>query len=193
MLLTHYTDNPDAVRKSRILKCGLSLMTEHGKENLATVKREKPAEIARGVVLRDHDLTGRIEFCQCTTLPEFVKHLNKHVFFWASSAAGEGCRLTFRDKYPQSVGLWCCLDDLQAKNPGAEILYSPVNSGTGARFQPQEGRRLRPRCLNLFKPLRQRGSDRPVEVIAQGEVKLPDNTMRECEDGTLRRFFSGSR
>ena len=180
MILTHYTDqrNLAVIRGSGVLKCALSLMTPREAKSLAGEKRMDSIPLLRAVLRDQQPLFPRIVLSDGASFADFVRYLNGHVFFWASSSAGEKCREGFRLKYPRPdhIGLRCNLRDLQDVNPNTEILYSPFNSGSTPRSP-----RKSPRSLNLFQPLKSRGGHRLVEVVVRGKIRLPDNTKWDCE------------
>ena len=188
MLLIHYTDkrNLAAIRESGVLKCALSLMTPGEAKTHAREKRADSVPLSRAVLRDQQPLFPRIVLSDGASFADFVRYLNRHVFFWPNSSAGEKCREAFRRKYqhPDHIGLCCNLRDLRDANKGAEILYSPYNSGSTPR-NPKKS----PRSLDLFQPLESRGGRRLVEVVVRGQVWLPDNTQQEGEDGKWSPFF----
>ena len=191
MLLTHYTDcrNLEAIKKSGILKCALRLMTQTEEKVHAEEKREDSIPFARAVLRDQKPLFPRIVLSDGASFADFVKYLNGHVFFWSDyHSAGKRYRENFRAIYPhpRHIGLRCDLQSLRDANPGVEILFSPFNSGSTPR-SPKKS----PRSLNLFQPLESRGGQRLAEVVVWKEVRLPDNTQIECEDGNWRDFFCG--
>ena len=191
MFLIHYTDrcNLEMIRECRVLKCARSLMTPDEVTKWARVPRPELVPLSCGAVLRDQQpLTSRIVLSDGAPFAEFVQYLNGHVFFWPDSSDGKRHRKTFRARYqhPCNVGLRCDLRSLRDANPGVEILFSPFNSGSTPR-SPKKS----PRSLNLFQPLETRGGQRLAEVVVWNEVRLPDNTQIECEDGNWRDFFCG--
>ena len=184
MLLTHYTDasadesNLDRIRKTRILRCALRLMTPAEAEKIVCVPRRKNTPLLCGVILRDQQpLLNR----KIPPTPEEVRRLNEHVFFWGCNKWGRFHRRRIQRKYKQ-LGcflsrLGCSLDDLRSANPGKDILYACENSGgtkSGVRHY-------------LLQSSAEEA--RAAEVVVQGEVRLPDNTQIECEDGQWRDFF----
>jgi len=187
--LTHYADrrNLEAIRETRALNCAWSLMDAGERKRYATKKRGESLGLANRAVLRDQQpLSERIVFCDGAKLPDYIKYLNRHVFFWPDSYRGKQCRKSFRKKYPhpKHVGLCCKLGDLRAANPDTEFLFSRYNSGATPR-NPKKS----PRCLCLFRPLEKRKGKPLVEVVMKNKICLPGNTKKECADGEWRSFF----
>ena len=184
MLLTHYTDasadesNLDRIRKTRILRCALRLMTPAEAEKIVCVPRRENTPLLCGVILRDQQPLFNREI---QPTPKEVRQLNEHVFFWGDSGKADFHRKRFQRKY-KPLGcflsrLRCSLDDLRSANSGKGILYACENTGGekgGGRYYP------------LQSPAEEA---RAVEVVVRGEVRLPDNTRIECEDGQWRDFF----
>ena len=190
MFLTHYTDanytdanesNLDRIQKTRILRCAFWLMTPAEAEEIVCVPRWVNTLLPScGVLLRDQKpLCVR----KIPATPEEVRQLNEYVFFWGDSRKADFRRKQFQRKYKR-LGcflsrLGCSLDDLRSANSGKDILYACENTGGekgGGRYCP------------LRSPAEE---TRAVEVVVRGEVRLPDNTQIECEDGNWRDFFCG--
>ena len=187
--LTHYTNrrNVGAIRKGGILRCALSLMSDRERKGWAEKARRDCVLLESGAVLRDQSpLTERLVFSDGATLAQFVRYLNGHVFFWPDRFRGKKCHDSFRAKYrrPKNVGLRFGFADLREANPKAEFLYSPYNSGSMPR-NPKES----PRSLCLFQPLQSRGSERLVEIVVRGKIRLPENTEVEDDNGKWGLFF----
>ena len=173
MILTHYTDkrNVEAIKESGILQCALSLMTPNEVAEYSDNIRTQCLPLSCGAILRDQQPMLRREI---PPTPAEVKRLNGLVFFWAEPDNGKGNfeRVKFHRKYKRlNCFRWrlsCSLDDLRAKNPDADILYAPRNSGgkeSGVRYR-------------LLQPCEEKLA---VEVVVWGKVQLPDNTEWDCE------------
>lgn len=191
-VLIHYTDcrNFAHIQKTRRLRCAWHLMNEAERTHHAKSRRQECVVLGNKAILRDQQpLSEGIVFSDGATLTKFVKYLNHHVFFWANnSAQAKQARESFRKKYPhpQNIGLRCKLSDLQNKNPDTEILFSPYNSGATPP-RPEKSQR----SLNLFQPLKaRRGGEPIVEVVVQGEVRLPDNTEYEYKNDKWQKLFT---
>ena len=173
MLLTHYTHkcNRPAIEGGGRILSALSLMELHGRMDLARERRKECEQIASGVILRDQSVLRKgKEKERCMDFKDFVKYLNRHVFFWADTVEGEKARRGFRKKYPRPnhVGLRCRLDDLREANPDADIFFAPYNSAF-------EGRWIQ------FCRLTPDKEELAVEVNFPGAVQLPDKVEWDCE------------
>ena len=180
MFLTHHTDesNLDGIRKTRILRCASWLMTLAGAEKIVCVPRPQNTPLSCGALLRDQQPLFNREI---PPTPEEVRHLNEHVFFWACNKRADFFRKMVQRGYKRRgcflSRLGCSLDDLRSVNSGKGILYACENTG-GKKSGVQH------------YPLQSPGDEsRAMEVIVRGEVRLPDNTQIECEEGKWRDFF----
>ena len=180
--LVHCVDpaNFAALQKSRILCSASSLMNESEKQRYEKHKRNACLPLDNGVILRDQEpLTEKIPFSNGKTFPEYVKHINEHVFFWPEKPL-EG----FRNKYRLHRVLRCHLGDLEKANPGCEILFCRWNAG--AARCPQ-----RKYCQSgtAFEPIASRTNEPVVEIVVRDKVKLPPETEYKNEQGEWCAFF----
>lgn len=189
--LTHFIDprNKTRLQKSgsRLLKCALCLMNEGEREIHAKEKRDKCEKMSGGVVLRDQRPLNacKIKFSDGTKFPRYVMYLNEHVFFWPDNHRGKKGVADFRKKYPGHIELRCRLGDLLDSEGKGRVLFSPYNSGSTPRCNPEKS----PRCLDLFQPLKSRKGQSFVEVVFHRQVRLPVNTEYKVENGEWRPFF----
>lgn len=186
-VLTHFIDpqNLPVLKKDRILRCALDLMSDTEKKHWACKQRKACLTLSNGVVLRDQKPLNekRIEFCDETTFPQYVCYLNQHVFFWTDTSDSKKRMCGFSNNYDHHAKLRFSLDDLQKANPQTEFLYSRYNSGAA----PQNPNNC-PRYLGLFKPLETFSKNKPVEIVVKGEVRLPDNTEYQAA-GSWQKLF----
>ena len=189
MMLYHFTfcENLPFIRRDGALLSAATLLDKCGAGDEKTQKRNRRIKLPCGRILRDQfPLTEHLVFSDGANLAQFVRYLNRHVFFWPDNSRGKKCRDSFRAKYrrPKNVGLRFGFADLREANPKAEFLYSPYNSGAMPR-NPKKS----PRSLCLFQPLQSRGSERLVEIVVRGKIRLPENTEMEDDNGKWGLFF----
>ena len=172
MELFHCTnkENLKRIQDSGLLCCSLSLMSKEERKTCASKIREGEKELSGGILRCHHKNIHSAK-------PEYIKHLNGHVFFWPTRVNESFYRL-----FPNDILLRCNLSDLKENNPVTDILFSDFN--TGATKDETK------RNVGCFRSLSSSNGEKLVEVVVQGEVCLPGNTKWKEREGNWRKLFS---
>ena len=144
----------------------------------------------RGSVCATSSRCSRIVLSDGASFADFVKYLNGHVFFWSDyHSAGKRYRENFRAIYPHPlhIGLRCRFAKFARCESGSGDSVFPVQF----RLHAAKPKKESPLPEFIPAPLESRGGQRLAEVVVRKEVRLPDNTQIECEDGNWRDFFCG--
>ncbi len=172
MWVVHYTDyeNFKKIKDTGVIKSAWSLMNAEEKQRYVYPPRPYWRDVSGGKLRDQIPLTkGKIPLVRGITCEQYLKCLNKHVFFWPTRYEGNRRRKNFRNRYPGECAIFVRLCELQE-----EILFSRYNSGAVPRDASKK------RDCNLFKPLKDRQSNEPiVEIVIRGKAILPSNT-RYC-------------
>ena len=138
--LYHLTDrrNIERVRRTGSLQSAATLLQQAGQLQVVRARRIAALQITvegDPVILCDqaplHE--GNIQFNGGWSLPEFVEHLNHHVFFWSGWNSGPvpyGVRHFNRYSLERPMVIRATFQSVRTKNPGAQLRFCRYNSGS---------------------------------------------------------------
>ena len=183
-MLYHLTarQNVEHIRALRRLMSTEMLSGAAGQEVDLEARRDNtlPVSVSSSdVFIRDQAPlhVGNIEFEDGWELNDFVKHLNRRVFFWSGWERGpvrHGANHLERYKAESPAIIRVPFDSLRGHNPGRTPLFCKFNSGAPRRYQGRPS----PRGPRTFLP----AHDCPytpgsvVEVTFLEHVALPPDT-----------------
>jgi uncharacterized protein DUF7002 len=196
--LYHLTarENLARIRSTRRLESAATLMQRAGRIDLLDMRRREHVAVTvedETVMLRDQAPlhAGNMQLDPGWSFAQFVRHLNKRVFFWPGVAGGPisyGLRHFGRYEPEAPVIFRVPFSSLVAANPQIELLFCRYNSGS-----PRWSRGIAaPRGATTFVRAADAsfGPAHVVEVTAIDGVQLPnDITQGQLPQGPWSPFF----